>query len=243
MLKVEFHSHTNHIQPNETNHSPKELIDHAVKLGYDILCITEHYWPKCPDKDYAKDPLKTYYDFKDYAKDKGLLLVPGVEYYFDEGEVLLINFKGDVRELKTLLDIKNLENVLKVPSHPYYWTSLCLGDEVEKNIELFDGIEHSHFYLKHFNLNKKAIAIAQAYGLPLVGSSDLHDLRGMGYNYSLVDCKKNANSLVKAVKAGKISLVTRPFPLHRYLYSTYFHTFRNPSKFYRNLVREIKLRI
>ncbi|MFH0797854.1 MAG: hypothetical protein V1906_00420, partial [Candidatus Woesearchaeota archaeon] len=108
MLKAEFHSHTNYVQETETNYGPKELIDNSASKGYDVLCISEHYWPKSPFEQYRRDPLKTYRDFKGYAEEKGILLIPAVEFYFDEGEVLLINFHGDLKKIKGLSDLENL---------------------------------------------------------------------------------------------------------------------------------------
>lgn len=244
MLKVEFHSHTNYVQEDETNYSPKELIDRAVKLGYDVLCVTEHYWPNSPFERFRRDPLKTYRDFKDYAEEKGLLLVPCVEFFFKEGEVLLINYTGDVKKLKRLDDLKDLpESVLKIAPHPFYGMLNCLGDDLEKNICLFDGVEFSFYYSSFFNPNKKAVDIAKRFNLPMLGTSDLHDFSWMGYTFTLVDSEKNLDSLVNAVKAGKVEVVTKPLPLHMYLYVTYFHSIRKPGKLLGKIKRELKARI
>ena len=246
MLKVEFHSHTNYLQEDETVYGPKELIDHAVKLGYDVLCITEHYSPISFPEKYRRNPLKTYYDFKDYAEKKGLLLIPAVEFYFDEGEVLLINIKEkDLMNIIQFSDIKDLpKDVIKIAPHPYYRMSCCLMDNLDKNIELFDAVEYSYFYSKYYNgPNKQSARIARGQKLPLVGNSDVHHLKWMGYTYTLVDCEKNIDSFVKAVKNGKISLVTRPLPLKLYAYVSYFHSLRNPSKLLWKIKREITLRI
>ena len=70
MLKVEFHAHTNYLQPNEGKMSPKELIDTVKSMGYEAMAITEHYDKRSKLSEYRKDPLKTYHDFKDYAKEK-----------------------------------------------------------------------------------------------------------------------------------------------------------------------------
>ncbi len=244
MLKVEFHSHTNYVQESETNYSPKELIDNSVREGYDVLCITEHYWPDSYIEQFRRDPLKTYRDFKSYADEKGILLIPAVEFFFEEGEVLLINFHGDLNGLKKLSDLENLpKDILKIVPHPYFKTSNCLGDELVKNINLFDAIEHSFYYRKHLNFNKKAVLVANEYGKPLVGTSDAHCLLWQGYNYTLVDAEKNVHSIVDAVRKNKIEMVTRPLPLAVFLYATYFHSLKSPAKLLGKLLREIKSRI
>jgi hypothetical protein len=245
MLKVEFHSHTNYLHYNETTYSPKKLIDHAIKLGYDALCITEHYSPIAVPEMYRKNPLKTYYDYKGYAEEKGLLLIPAVEFYFNEGEVLLINIKEkDLMNILQFDDLKNLpKTVLKVAPHPYYRMSCCLMEDLERNIDLFDGIEYSYYYTNFFNnANKKAKAVANGFGKSLIGTSDLHDLRWMGYTYTIVDAEKNIDSIVKAVKEGRVNLVTRPLPYKLYSYVTYFHSLKNPWKLLFKIKREFTLR-
>ncbi|MFH1065701.1 MAG: hypothetical protein V1734_04325, partial [Nanoarchaeota archaeon] len=47
----------------------------------------------------------------------------------------------------------------------------------------------------------------------------------IGYTYTLVDADKNAESVVNAIKSGKIKLVTRQLPIYKFaiiiLYSIY----------------------
>lgn len=213
MLKVDFHTHTNYLQPKEGTNTPKILIDEAVLRGYDALCITEHYIPFSLNPDYRKNPLKTYNDFKGYAKKKGLLLLPGVEFRFKEGEVLLVNFNGDVRKIKTIGDIAKLpKSVLRIAPHPFFKRGICLGRHLVKNISLFDAIEYSYYYLHFFNLNRKAVAVSRQYSKPMVGNSDSHDLDYFGFTFSRVDAEKNAMSIVNAVRNGKVKVDSRPLP-------------------------------
>lgn len=243
MLKVSLHNHTNYIQASETNYSPKQLIDEAVKLGYDALCISEHYkFTKLGDliAEFRKDPLKTYRDFKDYASGKGLLLIPGVEIHIKEGEVLLVNFEGDVKDYPTIDSLKKLpKNVLVVAPHPFYKRRFCLGKELIKHINLFDAIEYSHFYLKPFNLNNEAVKVAEKYHKVVVGTPDTHRLEQLKFTYSLVNAKKDAGSIVKAIKAGKVKLVTRPLPLYVFLKTTLRSVFAMVSAVFRIAYRKI----
>lgn len=221
MLKGQFHSHTNYLHPNEGNYSPKELIDRAYVLGYDVLCITEHYIPHGNNTPYKQDPLKTYRDFKEYAKKKGILLIPGVELFTDEGEVILINFEGDITQFKRMKDLAKLpKNVAAIASHPYYRRSSCLGDRIYKYQKLLDGVEFSHFYLKIFNPNKKALTFAKKLNKTVLGTGDVHRLYQLETTYSLVDAKKTAEDVVNAIKKRKVQLVTKPLSLYGFLYLT-----------------------
>ncbi len=218
MLKIDLHSHTNYLQKNETGYGPKELIDKVVELGFDAIAITEHYFVCNGSKYYKQDPLKTFRDFKGYAKKKGLLLIPGTELRFKEGEVVLFNFDGDVTKIKDINDLSKLPStVLRIAPHPFFIKGFCLGKELIKNIHLFDAIEYSHFYLPWLNRNKKAVRMAKKYGKVLVGTSDAHRLYQLNHTYTLVDAEKDADKIVKAIKEGKYSLKTKPLSFLTFL--------------------------
>jgi len=220
MLKVDLHTHTNYIQPYEGNYSPKTLIDHAVKLGFDAIAITEHCIPNPPRwfVQQRENPLDSYFHFKDYAEKKGLLLIPGVELTVEGKEVLLINFKGNPAKYKKLNDLKRLpKNVLTIVSHPFFKKKNCMGELLEPNIHLFDAIEYSHFYTKWLNLNKKAVKITEEYGKRLIGTSDAHRLYQMGHTYTMIDAEKNADAIVDAIKHKKFRMITKPLNTRTFL--------------------------
>ncbi|RME55453.1 PHP domain-containing protein [Candidatus Woesearchaeota archaeon] len=245
MLKIEFHCHTNYLHENETSYNPKQVIDYAAKLGYDILCLSEHYSPICTLERFRRNPLQTTEDFKDYAKSKGILLIPSTEYYFPEGEVLLVNIKKKhLQNILTIEDLQNLpDSVLRIAPHPFYNMSNCLGKNLFKHKDNIDALEYSFFYNRFYNKpNIKAERVSKLLNKPIVGTSDLHDLSWLGYTYTLADSKKTANSIVKAVKTNNISVITRALPLTKYLYTFYFHTLRDPIKFSRKLYSEFILK-
>lgn len=222
MLKADFHAHTNYVIPKkDSNLSPKQLIDFAASKGYEVLAITEHASMSCllGGLEYVDNPLKTYYDFKSYAKKKGILLIPGVETFVEGKEVLLINFTGDAKKVKTFADVEKLkgDNVLVIAPHPFYKKSSCLGKKLVEHINVFDAIEHCHFYTNLINPNKKAVSIAKEYGKPLVANSDAHGFDQLNINFTLVDAEKNVDSVLDAVRKNKIKIVTNPLSLSKFL--------------------------
>lgn len=224
MLKADFHSHTNNIQNCETNYSPKQLIDRAAKEGFDVFCISEHYMLTKVGEllpEYRRYPFLTYEQYNDYAKEKGILLIRSVEIRYPEGEVLLVNFNGDVNDYPTIESLNNLpKDVLVIAPHPFFKRKICLAENLEKNIRLFDAVEYSHFYVSFFNLNKKAVEVAEKHKKPTVGTSDAHNLFELGTTYTLVDAEKTPEAVVKAVKQGRIKLVTKPMPLYLFAFVT-----------------------
>ncbi len=229
MLKADFHIHTNFIQKYEGKYTPKELIDKAKELGFDVIAITEHYRPDYKLKEYMENPLKTYYHIKKYADKKGILVLPGAEILIEGKEVLLLNILEDVRKYRTFQDLRKLKkknkNVLIVAPHPFFKDKVCIGKELEKNIDVFDAIEYCHFYTRFFNFNKKAVKIAKKYSKTLLGTSDAHMFLQLNHTYTLIDSKKDINSIIKAIKENRVSLVSKPLPL-KYFIIILFRLFR-----------------
>lgn len=221
MLKVDLHSHTNYVIPKrDSKLSPRQLIDFVSSRNYDVLAITEHAAFRHFNRiEYFDQPLRTYFDFKDYAKKKGILLIPGVETFIEGKEVLLVNFRGDAKKLKTFADVERLkeENVLVIAPHPFYKKPSCLGNKLIENINVFDAIEHCHFYASFINPNKKAIAVAKKYHKPLIANSDAHKFNQLNINFSLLDAEKNIDSVLEAVRKNKIQIITQPLPFSRFM--------------------------
>ncbi|MBW2966110.1 PHP domain-containing protein [Candidatus Woesearchaeota archaeon] len=220
MLKTDFHIHTGE-DPYDPwiKYSAREMINHAAKLGFEILSITNHH--------------KIHYnkELAYYAKKKGILLIPGVETHINGKEVLLLNVKkpGKVNDFSGLEKLRN-ENVIVIAPHPFYPFGACLRQDLINNIKYFDGIEYSHFYLNSFNIfNKKAVDAAKRYNKTLVGTSDAHKFSQFNYTYSLVDCNKNIDSVFEAIKKGKVQIRSRRISYRtfsRVFFSIFFNGFR-----------------
>jgi len=199
--------HTNKDPLDEDiTYSPKQLVEHLVKLGFDVAAITHH------------DDLYFTKGIVSYAKKKGLLLIPGMEMTLETKHTLLLNFTaGELKKIKTFADLRKIKKPhhLVVAPHPYYPspTHFSLGEKLEEHIDLFDAVEHCHFYMNVINFNKKAKATAKKHGLPLIGNSDAHFLFQIGTNYTLVHAKKEKNDVISAIKKGKIKLVTKPLTI------------------------------
>ncbi len=201
-LKCDLHLHTNEDPKDKfIKHSPQELIDHASKLGFNVLAITLHE-KNC----YRKELV-------DYAKRKGILLIPGCEANIEGKHVLLYNFKDkEIKQIKKIQDIKKFKKKdnLAIAPHPYYFTKSCLREKLDENIELFDAIEYCHFYHKLFSFNKKAVHMAQKHSKPIIGTSDTHRLFQMGHTYTIVNSKNTVKEVIQAIKQNKVKLETKP---------------------------------
>ena len=194
--------HTGEDPYDDIKYSAKELIDYTAKLGFDVLAITNHH--------------KIHYnkDLNDYAKKKNILLIPGVETHINGKEVLLLNTRKP-DNLKDYSDLERLrkENVIVIAPHAFYPPKQCLKEKLIKNIKYFDAIEYCHYYLPFFNkYNKKAVRTAKKYNKTIIGSSDCHSLFQVNHTYSLIDADKDIDSVLEAIRKGKIEIKTKFLP-------------------------------
>lgn len=200
-LKADFHMHTKD-DPEDfyVKHSAEELIDHAVKQGFEVLSITTH----------NKITYSPY--LRDYAFHRGILLLPGVEVTIEGKHILLINYLGPLN-FKRISDLKNVrgKETLIIAAHPFFPGTTTLKNKLIQNIELFDAIEYCHFYHRWVNFNKRAIEVSRNYQKPLLGTSDTHFLSQMNHTYSLLEVTQKTNTaVVEAIKKGDVNIVTQP---------------------------------
>jgi predicted metal-dependent phosphoesterase TrpH len=202
-LKIDLHIHAKEDKIDKISYTAKQLIDKASKLKYDVLSFTFHkklFWQK---------------EIIKYAKQKGILLIPGVEMSIEGKDVLVYNIKQkEVEKIKTLNDLQKIKdknkNIFVIAPHPYYMTKVCLGEKLEKSIKLFDAIEHSWFFSNKINPNKKAIKISRRYNKPIIATSDCHHISYFGSSYAVIESKKDINSIFKAIKKNKIINHVKP---------------------------------
>ncbi len=201
MLKADFHIHISEdpYDRDAARYSGKELIDRAAELGYDVLSITMH---------------STYFeDFRltKYARKKGILLIPGIELRVSDRHVLIINPDPDqLYHVKKLSDLRKIKGTgcLIMPAHPYLYFGKDRERELEVNAELFDAIEFCHFHLGPIDFNKKTENFSRRHKLPMFGSSDTHLKCQFGTTYTMIDSKKDTDSVISAVKKGKVKVVS-----------------------------------
>lgn len=209
MLKADLHLHVQGDPRHSIRHTAQQLIDHASKLNFQVLAITNH------------DQVFYSPELANYAQSKNILLIPAAEKTLEGKETLLYNVtQEDLNQLKTFADLKKLKeqkNILIIAPHPFFLLPTCLNQKLEQNIDLFDAIEYSHFYHKLINRNQKAVKLAEKYQKPLVGTSDCHSLFQFNQTYTLIDSKPDQNSLFQAIKSQKCQLVTQPLSTRNFL--------------------------
>jgi predicted metal-dependent phosphoesterase TrpH len=201
MLKVELHAHTGDDPHDRIPYSTRDLIDRAVALGYDALAITLH------DRQLDLRP------HQDYAAERGLVLIPGIERTIQGKHVLLLNFSRAAEGVESFSDLARLkarEQGLVVAPHPFFPGGTCLRGLLDRHAELFDAVEFNAMFTSSLNFNQKAQEWARAHGKPVVGNGDVHRLVQLGTTFSLVDAAPDPASICDAIAAGRVEISARP---------------------------------
>lgn len=202
-LKVDLHTHTAEDPEEKIRHTGRELIDRAQHLGFDAISITNH------------NAISANGELRDYARERGVVLIPGVELGICGKHVLVVNARKDIMKARTFEDLRRLrtsESLIVAP-HPYFPGTSSLLWKTRRHIDLFDALEFSWFYHRHIDFNTFATRMASRHGLPLMSTSDCHRLDRFGRTYSLVEAEKDAESIVEAIKAGRVEIVADPLTL------------------------------
>jgi predicted metal-dependent phosphoesterase TrpH len=204
VLKVDLHLHTSEDPADWIGHSAAELIDRAAELGYHALAITLH--------DAQLEDRQLF----DRARDRGVTLIRGVERTIQGRHVLMLNFPAAesmaVASFADLARAKRRSNGLVIAPHPFFPGRSCLADALDRHAELFDAVEWSYFWTRAVDFNARAVRWAVSHGRPLVGSSDMHDIRQIDRTFTLVDAPPDAGEICEAVRRGRVEVRTEPVP-------------------------------
>ena len=201
VLKVELHSHTADDPHDRIPYSAEQLIDRAAALSYDALAITLH------DRQLDLRP------HEEYAAERGLVLIPGIERTIEGKHVLLLNFSRateDVNSFGDLARLKARESGLVIAPHPFFPHRSCLRGLMDRHAGLFDAVEWNAMFTRGLNFNREAERWARIHGKPMVGNGDVHRLVQLGTTCSLVDAAATPAAICDAILAGRVDVSATP---------------------------------
>ena len=199
MIKVELHAHTDADPADRIAHGVRELVDHAAGLEYGAVAATLH--------DRYFDPRAN----AAYARERGIVLMAGIERTIGGKHILLVNFPAAAARVDSFEALAALKAAwpqgLVVVPHPFYPTPSAIGARLlDRHAALFDAVEVNAMHTRALDFNRRAIAWARARGKPLVGNTDLHLLAQMGTTYSMVDAEPDADAICAAIRQGRVTV-------------------------------------
>jgi hypothetical protein len=207
MMKVELHAHTADDPADLIPHSTIELIERAADLGLGALAITLH--------DRQLDVRR----FEAVARDRRIVLIPGIERTIQGKHVLLLNFPAVAAHVRSFDDVAALKRRnpagLVIAPHAFYPGASCLRGLMNRHADLFDAVEINYFFTREIDFNRPAMRWAARHGKPLVGNADLHRLHQLGRTYSLVDAEPDADAICAGIRAGRVEVRSEPITMRQ----------------------------
>jgi predicted metal-dependent phosphoesterase TrpH len=197
MIKVDLHMHSGEDPADGLRYPATALVDRAAELGFGAIAITLHGKVLEDERVF------------DYARQKGLLLIRGVEWGLNCGDVLLYNItQRELDRLRTLADLRAFrrdrgDDLLVIAAHPYFFKH-SLHRHFERNLDLFDAVEYCHMHFPWLNLNRRGVRIAEQHGKAVVATSDAHNLWMFGRHYTLVDAEPTQASIFRAIRERRV---------------------------------------
>ena len=216
-IKLDFHLHTQEDPHDYIKYDSIKLVDMMAERGYQAFAVTNH------------DRFTWSERLRDYARERGIIVFRGAERTIRGRHVLLINFTGELSDYRSLHDIaaaKRPDNLV-IAAHPYFPMPTASGRLLDRHPDVFDAVEYCHYYVKNLNFNKWAVKRALEMQKPLVGNSDSHTVRQLGRTYSSVHSEKDPEAIIRAIKEGRVEVVTKPFKATQLIHISSLISLRN----------------
>ena len=214
-MKCDFHVHT--CYSYDSISLPKQVVGVAIKKGIDCLAITDH------------GEIKGAIKVTKHARDKKILIIPGIEIKSKEGDILGLNIKEVIPDglsaRETIKEIKE-KGGMAIIAHPFGWPWAFTGDLTEligimNGIEAFNGVNLA-------SGNKKALEFVKKHNLAFTAGSDAHFPESIGRGYlEIPGSGLSVKDILKAVKNKEGKIVGKEISLFDKVID---HTKRNINK-------------
>jgi predicted metal-dependent phosphoesterase TrpH len=217
--RVELHSHCQG-DPVDSylGHTLFQHIDQAKAVGLDAIAVTWHRKICAVPEAFA------------YARERNVLLIPGIEADVDRRHVVVLNVaEDDLPGEPTWSQIRALRarkpEVLVMAPHPFYPHPSCLGKIMNDHVDCIDAVEwaiiHVQWLPGKVNPNLRAARWAQQHGKALIACSDAHSLSAIGKNASVVEADElTTEALFAGIRAGRVSFHRRSLEFGPLIYQT-----------------------
>jgi predicted metal-dependent phosphoesterase TrpH len=205
-VKASLHLHSSEDEEDSIiiDYSLFELIDRLAALDFKVMASTGHSNGVCRS------------DHFEYAKKKGILLIAGIEANIEgHKHMLILNGGSDAEKVRSFDDLKRFkrrhpESFIIAP-HPNHGAhSITLGT-LRKMADIIDAVEHSWYYSRSIDQNRRTGQVSGELGLPFIVTSDAHVLDYLDTDYAVIEADKlTVDAVFGAIRNGKFVNRTRP---------------------------------
>lgn len=194
MLKMDSHIHSEYSPDSKSK--IEDIFKIAKSRNIDIIAISDHNTVE--GSKVAQKLTKN---------DEELFVMPSIEISSQEGHIIGYgcedNIKRDLGAAETI-DLIHDQGGLAIIPHPYCFYRhglLCKADYKDLKI---DAIETKNARYIVGYCNSKAKKLSKKENLPPLGASDAHYYKFVGDCYTNIDCEKDIDSILKAIKKNKV---------------------------------------
>jgi len=187
-LRIDLHLHTNYSLDAKT--TLEEAVRYAKKNQLDGIAVTDH---------------DTVEGARRIAKEKDLLIIPGIEVSSQHGHILGLNITEPIQPKLGVAETAEriqLLGGLAVIAHPAVIIK-GLGARIDTSSRI-DAIEVINaaaipFYLSIYSSRRLALRLR----LPQTAGSDSHYPNEIGSAYTIIDADPNPDDVMEAIRKGR----------------------------------------
>ena len=203
-MRIDLHIHTSPLSACSYI-NPQELIQEAMRLQLDGICLTEHQvvW----DAD----------EVEKLAQEGGIKIFRGNEFTTNQGDILVFGFYKDIKELLMIQELHEEVQAaggFMIAAHPFRgFKTFGIGQlqmtveqaSQRKVLEFVDAIEIGNGKLSA-DENDMARKVAKKLDLPGTGGSDAHRIDEIGTWVTIFENDiTNEIELVQELRAGRFT--------------------------------------
>ena len=172
-MKIDLHCHTKYSYDASSN--IEDIIKQAKKMGLNGIAITDH------------ENTNGWKEAVEAGKRENFLIVLGEEIKTTKGDVLGLFLKqkidGYKKDPRWVMEEIKRQNGLVIIPHPFHGSER-FNDDITKYLDIIDGIEVFNARKPGTSPDRKAMEFAKKYNLGMIGGSDSHYYKGIGYTYT-----------------------------------------------------------
>ena len=207
MLRCDLHVHTNFSRDGES--SVGEILARAKTARLDAVAITDH--DTCTGIGPAEEAAR--------GSSPGIVIIPGVEVSTRQGHLLVLGVREPLppgRHIMETIRLAREMGAVTILPHPYHMWRHGVARRVPESIGAVDAVEVFNSRYIVGSANRKAARVARRVKVAVVGGSDAHNARFVGYGYTLIAAEPEVPSILSAIREGRTVAGGKMTPLRTY---------------------------
>jgi predicted metal-dependent phosphoesterase TrpH len=196
-MLIDMHVHT--IYSRDSLIAPEDLIEQAIQLGLDGICVMEH------------DSMRASEIVEEFALGTEMKVFRGVEATTDIGHILVYGVTPEQWEryegrlgipAQEMIDCVREWGGVCIPAHPFRFNSFGVGEKIESLVGVF-AVE-GHNGKCDAEENRIACEVAERLNLKIIGGSDAHTLGQIGKCATVFERHvSTTDKLIDELKSGQ----------------------------------------